>query len=181
VFGSGYDPTKMSLENSVALPWYFGVAKFFATLLSATCGIAAGIFAPSLSVGAGLGDNIAALLPNIADHSAIVLLVMAAYLSGVTRAPVTSFIISMEMTNSHQMLLPLMVASVVASQISKLFCPEPLYHKLSEKFTEPPVGYVKRTPVSLSSMVADVDAAHVKYSSEVKKQAQNEDSKNSAD
>lgn len=148
VFGSGYEPTKMSLENSVALPWYFGVAKFFATLFSSTSGIAAGIFAPSLSVGAGLGDNIAALLPTMADHSAIVLLVMAAYLAGVTRAPVTSFIISMEMTNSHHMLLPLMVASVVASQVSKLFCPVPLYHKLSEKFIEPPEGY-DRKPGSL--------------------------------
>lgn len=137
-FGAGYQPTRLSLEDTAVLPWYFGIAKLFATLLSSLSGLAGGIFAPSLSVGAGLGDNISALMPGMADHSAIVLLVMAAYLAGVTRAPVTSFIICMEMTNSHQMLLPLMAASVVASQTSKFISPTPLYHKLSELFTEPP-------------------------------------------
>jgi len=180
VFGSGYEPTKLSLENSVALPWYFGVAKFFATLVSSTSGIAAGIFAPSLSVGAGLGDNIAALWPDMADHSAIVLLVMTAYLSGVTRAPVTSFIISMEMTNSHQMLLPLMAASVVANQMSKLFCPEPLYHKLSEKFAAPPPGYVPAIRRSEINSNPEQDP-QTKYSSEVKAHAENEASKKIVD
>jgi H+/Cl- antiporter ClcA len=70
-----------------------------------------------------------------------VLLVMAAYLSGVTRAPVTSFIIMMEMTDSHQMLLPLMTASVVANAISKHICPTPLYHKLSERFSLLPARF----------------------------------------
>ena len=134
VFGTGYQPTRLSLEDTANLPWYFGLAKFAATLFSSMSGIAGGIFAPSLAVGAGLGDNVAALMPFLADHSAIVLLVMAAYLSGVTRAPVTSFIITMEMTNSHQMLLPLMAASVVASKISAFISPSSLYHKLAEKF-----------------------------------------------
>lgn len=142
-YGAGYEPTKLSLEGTANLPWYFGIAKLVATLLSSVCGMPGGIFAPSLSVGAGLGDNIAALmptlLPSVADRSAIVLLVMAAYLAGVTRAPITSFIICMEMTNGDQMLIPLMVATVVASWISKLISPTPLYHKLSEMFIAPGV------------------------------------------
>ena len=136
IFGTGYQPTRLSLESTVTLPWYFGVAKLVATLLSAVSGIAGGIFAPSLSIGAGLGDNIAALFPHMAAHGAIVLLVMTGYLAGVTRAPVTSFIIAMEMTNNHQMLLPLMAASVVASQVSKFISPMPLYHHLSEAYTD---------------------------------------------
>ena len=135
VFGTGYQPTKALLEDSGDLPWYFGIAKLLATLLSSMSGIPGGIFAPSLAVGAGVGDNLAALLPaSYAPHSAIVLLTMAAYLSGVTRAPVTAFIIMMEMTDSHHMLLPLMAASVVASGVSKLISPTPLYHALSQKF-----------------------------------------------
>jgi H+/Cl- antiporter ClcA len=137
-YGAGYEPTRLSLEGTANLPWYFGIAKLVATLLSSVCGMPGGIFAPSLSVGAGLGDNLAALMPAMANHGAIVLLVMAAYLSGVTRAPVTSFIICMEMTNSHEMLLPLMIASIVASWVSKLISPTPLYHKLSELFIAPP-------------------------------------------
>ncbi len=138
IFGAGYQPTRLSLEDTAHLPWYFGITKLVATLLSSISGIAGGIFAPSLSVGAGFGDNIAALMPAMADHSAIVLLVMAAYLAGVTRAPVTSFIICMEMTNSHQMLIPLMAATVVAGRVSQFICPTPLYHKLAELFIDPP-------------------------------------------
>jgi H+/Cl- antiporter ClcA len=134
VFGTGYEPTRLTLQNDVVLPWYFGVTKMAATLLSSVSGIAGGVFAPSLAVGAGVGDNLSSLFPSLAPHAAVILLVMAAYLSGVTRAPVTSFIIMMEMTDSHQMLLPLMSASVIASAISKLICRQPLYHALAQKF-----------------------------------------------
>jgi H+/Cl- antiporter ClcA len=138
VFGTGYHATRLTLEDSSMLPWHFGLAKMAATLLSAVSGIPGGIFAPSLAAGAGIGENIAALFPSIAPHSAVILLVMAAYLSGVTRAPMTAFIIMMEMTDSHHMLLPLMGASVVASGISKIICPAPLYHALAEKFSGVP-------------------------------------------
>jgi H+/Cl- antiporter ClcA len=138
VFGTGYDPTRLTLQEDVALPWYFGVTKMAATLLSSISGIAGGVFAPSLAAGAGIGDNLASLFPALAPHAAIILLVMAAYLAGVTRAPVTSFIIMMEMTDSHQMLLPLMTASVVAAGMSKLICPVSLYHGLAARFLPPP-------------------------------------------
>ncbi len=139
IFGTGYTPTRAVLEDNGTLPWYFGIAKLLATLLSSMSGIAGGVFAPSLAAGAGIGDNLAALLPaSYAPHSAIILLTMAAYLSGVTRAPVTSFIIMMEMTDSHHMLLPLMAASVIASAASKLISPLSLYHALSQKFLPAP-------------------------------------------
>lgn len=137
VFGTGYESTRGTLEDKAVLPWYFGIAKLAATLLSSISGIPGGLFAPSLSVGAGLGDNVAALLPTLAPHSATVLLVMAAYLSGVTREPMTSFIIMMEMTNSHHMLLPLMATTLVASGISKFICPVPLYQALAERLLPP--------------------------------------------
>ena len=133
-FGTGYETTRTTLEANALLPWYFGAAKFAATLLTSVSGIPGGIFAPSLAVGAGFGDNLAALMPQLGSHSAVVLMVMAAYLSGVTRAPVTSFIIMLEMTNSHQMLVPLMSASVIASAASKLVCRSPLYHSLARQF-----------------------------------------------
>jgi H+/Cl- antiporter ClcA len=134
VFGTGYEVTRQTMEDHSPLPWYFSVAKMAAILLSTLSGIPGGIFAPSLAVGAGIGDNIASLMPSIAPHSAIVVLAMAAYLSGVTRAPITSFIIMMEMTNSHQMLLPLMSTTVLASSASKLICPTLLYQALAERF-----------------------------------------------
>lgn len=146
VYGTGYEPTRLTLQEGELLPWYFGMAKMAATLLSSISGMAGGIFAPSLAVGAGIGDNLAALFPSLAPHAAMILLVMAAYLSGVTRAPLTSFIIMMEMTDSHQMLLPLMTVSVVASGMSKLICPTPLYHGLAAKFLPPPEAALAPAP-----------------------------------
>lgn len=137
-FGTSYQPTRMTLEASNSLfIWYYGVCKFFATLLSTLSGIPGGLFAPTLSVGAGLGDNISALLPAIAPHGAIIILVMAAYLSGVTRSPLTSFIITMEMTGSNHMLLSLMITSLLASCVSRFISPVPLYHALAERYAYP--------------------------------------------
>lgn len=136
VFGTGYEVTRRTLEARGEPAWYFGIAKMTATLLSSVSGIPGGLFAPALAAGAGLGANVADLLPDLASHSAIVILVMAAYLSGVTREPITSFIIMMEMTDSRQMLLPLMAVTVVASGVSKLICKVPLYQALAEKFAE---------------------------------------------
>lgn len=59
IFGTGYEVTRAALEGREELPWYFGIAKLVATLLSTLSGIPAGIFAPSLAVGAGLGENVA--------------------------------------------------------------------------------------------------------------------------
>ena len=146
VFGTGYDPTRMTLEDSGALPWHFGIAKFAATLLSSAAGIPGGIFAPSLAVGAGIGDNLSMLLPGLAQHSAVVLLVMAAYLAGVTRAPLTSFIIMMEMTDSHHMLMPLMATALIASAASKAVCRTPLYHALANRLMPAPEAVPSQVP-----------------------------------
>ena len=141
VFGSSYQPTRATLEADASMmAWYYGLAKLGATLLSTISGIPGGLFAPTLAVGAGLGDTLSSTWPSLAPHGAIVLLVMAAYLAGVTRSPATSFIIMMEMTNGHHLMLALMAAALLASWISKLICPVPLYHALSRKFALPGSG-----------------------------------------
>ena len=83
--------------------------------------------------GAGLGANIAHLLP-FAPVGATVILGMVAYFSGATQAPITSFVIVMEMTGNNTMLLPLMTASFLAYSTSRLICPNSVYHALSENF-----------------------------------------------
>ena len=138
VFGSGYGQTSSTLAAGASMmPWYYGLAKFGATILSTISGIAGGIFAPTLAVGAGLGDAISLIMPSIAPHGAIIVMMMAAYLAGVTRSPATSFIITMEMTSGHQMLLALMVASLIACAVSRLVAPIPIYHALAHRFLPP--------------------------------------------
>ena len=63
-----------------------------------------------------------------------VLLGMAGYFAGVVQAPITAFVIMLEMTNDHAMALPLMAVSLLAYGVSRLVCPRPIYHALAEQF-----------------------------------------------
>jgi len=129
-YGPGYDETKAALEGETPLPMYFMLVKMFVIWLVFVSRIPGGIFAPSLAVGAGLGANVAWLLPP--DQAAAVLaLGMVAFLSAMTQTPITSFVIVMEMTDNHHMLLPLMATSVIAHAIARTVSPVPLYQALA--------------------------------------------------
>lgn len=131
-WGTGYGTTRELLSGNTA-PLVFGPAKFASTLATAMSGAPGGIFAPSLSVGAGVGQLIAQLFP--ADASgAIVLLGMIGYFTGVVRAPLTAVIIMMEMTANRTMILPLFATAIVADWVSGMVCPQKLYHALSRQF-----------------------------------------------
>lgn len=139
--GTGYAESKAALDGAAELPFHYGLVKAGAILLAFMSGIPGGVFAPSLAVGAGLGANIAALFPQ--DHAAAILVLgMVAFLSGVTQSPITAFVIVMEMTANHAMLLPLMATSVVALGFSKSVAPTPLYYALTlimlRRMGEPP-------------------------------------------
>ena len=129
-YGTGYAESKAALEGSAALPVAFTLMKMAAIWLVFVSRIPGGIFAPALAVGAGLGSDVALLLPGEPDP-AILVLGMVAFLAAMTQAPITSFVIVMEMTANHQMLLPLMATAVVAHGMSRSVAPVPLYHALS--------------------------------------------------
>ena len=95
---------------------------------------AAGLLAPSLSVGAGFGQFIADIL---GQTSAVpfAILGMCGYLAGVTQAPLTALVIVMEMTSQHAMVLPLMVTAALATAVSKLITP-PLYQSLADRYAQ---------------------------------------------
>lgn len=131
-WGTGYAQARGAVEGH-ALAWNFAPLKLLATLLSTLSGIPGGIFAPSLSVGAGLGSVIALEFPG-APIGAVVVLGMAGYFAGVVQAPITAFVIIIEMTANHSMVIPLMCAAVLGYGTSRLICPHPLYHALAEDF-----------------------------------------------
>lgn len=133
VFGTGYASARGIIHETHPLPLSFMPMKFLATVLSSVSGMPGGIFSPSLSVGAGLGADIAHLFPH-APIGPIVLLGMVAYFTGVVQAPITSFVIVSEMTANHRMLVPLMAAALIANAVSKLVCREGVYHALSKNF-----------------------------------------------
>jgi H+/Cl- antiporter ClcA len=131
-YGTGYAEARSILEGHVSLPWFYAPARAVATLATSLSGIPAGLLAPSLSVGAGLGQVVA----DLSGQATVVpfaILGMCGYLAGVTQAPLTSFVIVMEMTTQHAMVLPLMITAAVATTISKLLSP-PLYQTLANRY-----------------------------------------------
>ena len=131
-YGTGYEAARGAIEGHTLASTYAPL-KFLATLASSLSGIPGGLFAPSLSVGAGLGEIVARLL-GVHAVGAIVLLGMAAYFSGVVQAPITSFVIIGEMSGADGMVIPLMLTAVIAYGVSKSFQRESLYHALARNF-----------------------------------------------
>jgi H+/Cl- antiporter ClcA len=119
-FGSGYAPTRDLLANGDAANAGYFAIKFVATWLSFWSGIPGGIFAPALSIGASIGHDIA-LLTHAVPPAALAALGMTSFLAAVTQAPITSFIIVMEMTDGHGFVLVLMASAFLAAAISRLF------------------------------------------------------------
>ncbi|HEY8855953.1 MAG TPA: chloride channel protein [Rugosibacter sp.] len=133
--GSGYLQAHEMLDGTLHLPWYYATVKFLATIFSYLSGIPGGIFAPALSIGAGIATNLMPLFQNGPSVIAIGALCMAGFMAAVTQAPLTSFIIVMEMINGHSMVISLMAVAMLASFVSRIFSP-PIYSTLAKQHLE---------------------------------------------
>lgn len=129
--GAGYEPTRALLEGRSELPAIYTVLKFCATWLSAWAGVPAGVFAPSLAIGAGIGHDVA-LLFGAAPEVAIPLIAlgMVGFLAATTQGPLTAFIIVMEMVSGHAMVLSLMATALLASAVAR-WLTRPMYPELA--------------------------------------------------
>ncbi|HZG28984.1 H+/Cl- antiporter ClcA [Ensifer adhaerens] len=130
-FGTGYNQARAALEGNPLPPLYF-LEKLAATFLCTMSGIPGGLFAPSLAVGAGLGSTIGLVMGTNAGIAA--LLGMAGYFAGVVQAPMTAFVIILEMTDSHENVIALMATAMLGYITSRVINREPLYHGLSRAF-----------------------------------------------
>lgn len=100
------------------------VSKVLATALTVGSGAIGGVFTPSLFVGAAFGtlfaQVIAFFLPHLATHPHLFTLVgMGAFLGAATSAPLMAILMIFEMTLSYQIVLPLILACVVAYFVSR--------------------------------------------------------------
>ncbi|UIJ72528.1 chloride channel protein [Aurantimonas sp. HBX-1] len=130
-YGTGYEQARRAIEGD-PLPLLFFAEKFVAGLASMASGIPGGIFAPSLAVGAGLGSTIGVLVG--AGSALAATLAMAGYFAGVVQAPMTAFVIILEMTGNHGNVIPLMLASLLGFGTARLVSGTPLYHNLARNF-----------------------------------------------
>lgn len=135
VYGTGYPKAQAAITGSGEISNTFPFLKIVATVASYLSGIPGGIFAPSLATGAGLGAVMAQFFSG-PEVQAIVILTMVAYFAGVVQTPITAFVIVMEMTDNHAMVLPLMATAFIAYGVSKLICQEPIYRALAQSFLD---------------------------------------------
>lgn len=112
--------------------WAYPLEKIAATLCTFWSGMAGGIFAPCLAVGAALGADVAQWMA--IPVASCALIGMAAFLSGTIQAPITAFVIIFEMTGHHQMLLPVMLGSLLGFMVAHLTGARHLYQALCHNY-----------------------------------------------
>src|SRR5215472_2712914 len=132
-YGGGDEQVHAILIGGESLPAFYPLAKAAGSFVTLISSIPAGLFTPSLSVGAGFGQLIAELVPAV-NRQGVILLAMGAYFSGVVQSPITAAVIMFEMTGASAMLLPLLLTTVIAYEVSRLICPTSLYEALAISF-----------------------------------------------
>lgn len=130
--GAGHESNRALLQGHADLPAFYTLLKLVATWLSVWSGAPGGLFAPSLSIGASLGNDIV-WISGMAGPSAIPLIAvgMVGFLAASTQNPITSFIIVMELAAAQGMVLSLMASALIAGGVSRLIAP-PLYSELAD-------------------------------------------------
>ncbi len=108
------------------------VGKVVACSLTIGIGGSGGVFAPSLFVGAVLGAAFGATVHLVAPGSAgpagaYALVGMGAVFAGAARAPVTAVVILFELTGEYSIILPMMLAIVLATGVSHLLSHDTVY------------------------------------------------------
>ena len=168
VFGVGYDTITQALFGELALQMtvVLLLAKILATIITLGSGGSGGIFAPSLFMGAMLGEAFGqvahVLFPAMtAPAGAYALVGMAAVFSGAAHAPITAILILFEMTGDYHIILPLMLTTVMATLVSRLISRESIYNlKLTRRGVHLQQGQDIDVMQSISvrdAMTTDVD------------------------
>lgn len=127
VLGVGYDTIEALLGRDGGIPLISLVlligVKLMATALSNATGFVGGGFAPSLVLGAVLGNAYGQLLGEsgfhlpVAEPPAYAMVGMAAVLAGSARAPLTALLLLFELTRDIRIVLPLMAAAGLSAAL----------------------------------------------------------------
>ena len=119
--GVGYDTISALLQGSVPIKVILGVllVKSFIWAFSLGSGTSGGVLAPLLMMGGALGGLEAMVLPN-EGAGFWPLISMGAILGGTMRSPFTGIVFAFELTHDMNVILPLLVACVIAHAFTSL-------------------------------------------------------------
>ena len=134
MYGVGYPVLEKAVAGRYAIAFLLALlaGKVVATSVTMSIGGSGGVFAPSLFMGAMLGSAfglcVHGLLPGeTASAGAYGLVGMAAVFAAAGRAPITAVIIVFELTGDYSIILPLMLAVVVATGLSRALSEDSIY------------------------------------------------------
>lgn len=138
--GGGHDLLEAVFAGQVvlsAIPLWFGL-RFGLTMVSYGCGAPGGIFAPLLVLGALLGVGVSqvtqlAMPGAVTAPETFAVVGMAAYFGAIVRAPLTGIVLIIEMTNSYEQIIPLLLACFSAYAIADALGDVPIYEALLER------------------------------------------------
>jgi CIC family chloride channel protein len=136
VFGVGYDAIQQVFYSHVpvAHALTLAVLKPIATSLTLGAGGSGGVFAPSLFTGAFMGDGYGAIVHHLfpswtGPAAAYGLVGMAAVFAAASEAPITAIMIVFEMSDDYTIILPLMVAVVIATLLGRWLLGATIYER----------------------------------------------------
>jgi chloride channel protein, CIC family len=112
------------------------IVRFGLSLVAFGSGAPGGVFAPSLVLGASLGQLVGLLQSHFLGaglSSTYALVGMGAFFGAVSRVPFTGIVIIFEMTTNFNLVLPLMISSVVAYIVAEKVSPGSLYNHLLQR------------------------------------------------
>jgi chloride channel protein, CIC family len=139
--GVGYDVIDDVLAGNLALTTLGAVlgAKALSWWVALGSGTSGGTLAPVLLIGASFGGLFAGVLLEIAPgleitQTGFAVVAMAAVFGAATRLPLTSIVFVFELTRDFDVVLPLMLATVLAALVFSVLSSESIYtEKLSRR------------------------------------------------
>ncbi len=140
-YGDGYGVIQQMLKpefytsmsgNMVILLLSLCVLKVVATCVTLGSGGSGGVIAPTVFIGATLGAIIGHLLQQThwfigLQPELYSLVAMGAVLAAVVHAPMASILICFELTQDYKVMLPAMLACIIAVAVARLIYPDSIY------------------------------------------------------
>jgi chloride channel protein, CIC family len=130
VLGAGYGAVDGALHDEFSWPFLLSlaIAKMAVTAACFAAGTPGGMFAPTLFIGAMIGGGLGSLAQTywpveMSPPSAYVLVGMGTFFAAVFRAPMTSVFMVFEVSASYVIILPVMIANLVAYLVSRQLHP----------------------------------------------------------
>lgn len=158
LYGIGYETMDSTLAGS--LPWrtlaLLLLLKPLATSLTLASGGSGGVFLPSLYLGGLVGGlfaaGLTAALPAATwSAGAWALVGMAGVLAGTSHAPITAVLLAFELTHSYEVVLPVMLASAVATLVARGLQRDSIY---TEKLRARGIDIDRREDLALRGVFA---------------------------